>query len=186
MGSGDSIPRGEPAVGPPRSGFVLRLCIRKADEAWGEAALGHGLADTRFCTPRTASGAAFVTKLSADGSALVYSTYIGDRGANGTGIAVDVSGNAYVKGRINTQEIAFPTTSGTFRTTGPASAFVTKLNASGSGLVYSTYLGVTVFGSGPSYNRIAVDGSGNAYVVGSVNASSPFPTTPDRFSVQSL
>src|SRR5262249_18990913 len=51
--SGHSIPIGEPAVGPPRSGFVLRLCIRKADEAWGEATLGHGLADTRFSRPRT-------------------------------------------------------------------------------------------------------------------------------------
>ena len=51
--SGDTIPIGEPAVGPPRSGFVLRLCIRKADEAWGEAALTHGLADTRFCKSRT-------------------------------------------------------------------------------------------------------------------------------------
>jgi hypothetical protein len=51
-GRGHSIPRGEGAVGPPRSGFVLRLCIRKADEVWGEAALGHGLADTRFCRSR--------------------------------------------------------------------------------------------------------------------------------------
>src|SRR5512135_1007053 len=49
-----SIPIGEGAVGPPRSGFVLRLCIRKADGAWGEAALGHGLADTRFCKRRIA------------------------------------------------------------------------------------------------------------------------------------
>ena len=49
MGPGHSIPIGEGEVGPPRSGFVLRLCIRKADEARGEAALGHGLADTRFC-----------------------------------------------------------------------------------------------------------------------------------------
>jgi hypothetical protein len=49
MGPGHSIPIGEGEVGPPQSGFVLRLCIRKADEARGEAALGHGLADTRFC-----------------------------------------------------------------------------------------------------------------------------------------
>ncbi len=53
MGSDHSILIGEPAVGPPRSGFVLRLCIRKADEAWGEAALDDGLADTRFCRTRT-------------------------------------------------------------------------------------------------------------------------------------
>ena len=43
MGSGHSIPIGEGEVGPPRSGFVLRLCIRKADEAWGEAALATAL-----------------------------------------------------------------------------------------------------------------------------------------------
>jgi hypothetical protein len=50
MGSGHSIPigEGEGEVGPPRSGFVLRLCIRMADEAWGEAARNDGLADTRF------------------------------------------------------------------------------------------------------------------------------------------
>jgi hypothetical protein len=54
MGSGHSIPIGEGEIGPPRSGFVLRLCIRKADEAWGEAARDDGLADTRFCRSRTA------------------------------------------------------------------------------------------------------------------------------------
>ena len=53
MGRRDSIPIVEGEIGPPRSGFVLRLCIRKADEAWGEAALGHGLADTRFCRTRS-------------------------------------------------------------------------------------------------------------------------------------
>src|SRR5262245_17780421 len=53
VGSGHSIPIGQPEVGPPRSGFVLRLCIRKADEAGDEAAPGHGLADTRFCRTRT-------------------------------------------------------------------------------------------------------------------------------------
>jgi hypothetical protein len=40
----------------PRSGFVLRLCIRKADEAWGKAALTEGLADTRFCIRRSGHG----------------------------------------------------------------------------------------------------------------------------------
>jgi len=46
---GDSIPIVEGEIGPPRSGFVHRLCIRKADGAWGEAARNDGLADTRFC-----------------------------------------------------------------------------------------------------------------------------------------
>ena len=53
LGSSHSISIGDGAVGPPRSGFVLRDCIRKADVAWGEAALGHGLADTRFCKRRS-------------------------------------------------------------------------------------------------------------------------------------
>jgi hypothetical protein len=53
MGPGHPIPIGEGEVGPPRSGFVLRLCIRKADGARGEAALGHGPADTRFCRTRS-------------------------------------------------------------------------------------------------------------------------------------
>jgi len=50
---GDSIPIVEGEIGPPRSGFVHRLCIRKADGAWGEAARNDGLADTRFCIRRT-------------------------------------------------------------------------------------------------------------------------------------
>ena len=66
LGSGHSISIGEPAIGPPRSGFVLRLCIRKADEAWGEAALGHGLADTRFCTTRTPMRPTFGVKLGSE------------------------------------------------------------------------------------------------------------------------
>ena len=49
MGTGHSIPIGEGEIGPPRSGFVLRLCIRKADEARGKATLSRGLADTKFC-----------------------------------------------------------------------------------------------------------------------------------------
>jgi hypothetical protein len=49
----DSIPIVEGEIGPPRSGFVHRLCIRKADGAWGEAARDDGPADTRFCNPRS-------------------------------------------------------------------------------------------------------------------------------------
>ena len=106
---------------------------------------------------------AFVTKLNASGSALVYSTYLGGSGADGgSGIAVDSSGNAYVIGA--TYSTNFPTMNPLQPAYGgDEDAFVTKLNASGSALVYSTYLG----GSGPDVRRgIAVDSSGNAYVTG--------------------
>jgi hypothetical protein len=121
---------------------------------------------------------AFVTKINAAGSALVYSTYLGGSGDDyGNGIAVDGSGNAYVTGQ--TSSTNFPTTNpiqGTYGGSGgsefPGDAFVTKINAAGSALLYSTYLG----GSGDDQgNRIAVDGSGNAYVTG-WTTSTNFPT----------
>ncbi len=110
------------------------------------------------------SADAFVAKLSADGSALVYCTYLGgsydDRAF---GIAVDAPGNAYLTGW--TYSTNFPVTSGARQRAlgGGRDAFVAKLNAAGSALVYSTYLG----GSGnDSGNALAVDALGNAYVAG--------------------
>src|SRR5437867_10097 len=85
---------------------------------------------------------AFVTKLNPTGSVLLYSTYLGGSDFDtGVGIAVDASGNAYVTGR--TFSTNFPTTAGSFQTTlgGGGDVFVTKLNPTGSALVYSTYLG---------------------------------------------
>ena len=99
----------------------------------------------------------FVTKLGPVGE-LIYSTYLGGSadGAydSASGVAVDTGGNAYVTGYTSSTD--FPTTPGVYRTT-PGSGFVTKLNPSGSGLVYSTYLG----GSGAD---IGVDARGRAYV----------------------
>jgi hypothetical protein len=131
---------------------------------------------------------AFVTKINATGSALVYSTYLGGSGEDvGQSIAVDGAGNAYVTGY--TASTNFPTTPGAFQTNfgGPetdSDAFVTKLNPTGSSLVYSTYLG----GSGPVQSTgvfnygygIAVDGSGDAYVTGFTSATD-FPVTPGSF-----
>ncbi len=116
---------------------------------------------------------AFVAKLNAVGSALVYSTYLGGSGPdNGRAVATDSSGNAYVTG--DTSSTDFPTAS-PFQSTfagGTRDVFVTKFNAAGSALGYSTYLG----GSGPDNgNGIAVDSSGNAYVVGSTDSTN-FPT----------
>jgi uncharacterized protein (TIGR03437 family) len=121
---------------------------------------------------------AFVSKLNASGTALLYSTYLG--GGNddqGNGIAVDASGNAYVTGW--TLSTNFPTTAGAVQTTsgGANDAFVTKLNSTGTAIAYSTYLG----GNGNDVaNGIAVDSSGSAYVTGITNSSN-FPTTSGAF-----
>jgi len=120
---------------------------------------------------------AFVAKVNPTGSALVYSTYLGgnDNSTFGGSIAVDSSGNAYVAG--STIATNFPVTAGALQTTyggAPEDAFVAKLNAAGSALVYSTYLG----GSGDDFlGGLAVDSSGNAYVTGATNSTN-FPTTP--------
>ncbi len=129
----------------------------------------------------------FITELSGDGSALVYSTLLGgNNGANYPGgIALDASGDAYATGA--TYATDFPTTLGAFQTTCPTgacggspevgAAFLTKLNSTGSALIYSTYLGGSAydFGSG-----VVVDGSGDAYVGGYTEASN-FPVTSGAF-----
>ncbi|HEX8600590.1 MAG TPA: SBBP repeat-containing protein [Chloroflexia bacterium] len=115
-------------------------------------------------------GDAFVTKLGASGSALVYSTYLGGNGSDeGYDIAVDASGNAYVTG--STDSTNFPTLNPYQGYQGYIDAFVTKLNASGSALVYSTYLGGN---SNEEGLDIAIDASGNAYVTG-ITLSTNFP-----------
>ncbi len=126
---------------------------------------------------------AFVVKLNGDGSDLVYSTYLGGTADDvGKGIALDSSGNAYVTGVAQSND--FPTTEGAFDPTynpstqnGENDVFITKLNAAGSALVYSTYLGG---GCDESGSAIRVDSSGNAYVVGST-CSTDFPTTAGAF-----
>jgi len=112
---------------------------------------------------------------------LLYSTFLGGSGGyygssageTPAGIAVDGAGNAYIAG--NTGSADFPTTVGAYSVTPPAasSGFITKLNAAGSGLVYSTYLG------GGTIGGIAVDSAGRAFVTGS--ATSGFPTTPGAY-----
>ncbi|MBZ5621210.1 MAG: SBBP repeat-containing protein [Acidobacteriia bacterium] len=122
---------------------------------------------------------AFVTKLSPDGGALVYSTLLGSSGNDeASRIAVDSFGNAFVTG--GTRAADFPTTPGTFQRAKAGSgedAFVSKLNPSGSALVYSTYLGGTSPDGGFG---IAVDASGAAYVTG-ITMSGDFPVTPAAF-----
>jgi hypothetical protein len=132
----------------------------------------------------------FVTKLNATGTALVYSTYLGGSVRDiGSAIAVDSAGNAYVAGRALSSD--FPVTQGAFQTTnhaavnGNATAFVTKLNPTGTALVYSTYLGGTGLSAeypffGEEGNAIAVDSAGNAYVSGET-FSVDLPVTPGAY-----
>lgn len=126
--------------------------------------------------PSTVIG--FVTKLSADGSSIVYSTYLGgSTGDEAVSIAVDSQGNAYVTGVAVSTD--FPTTAGALQTVsnGNSLAFITKLNANGSSLIYSTYIG----GDGDAIGiGIAIDSIGYAYITGYTD-SNKFPTTPGAF-----
>jgi hypothetical protein len=109
---------------------------------------------------------------------LDYSTFLGGTDGDGGGrIAVDESGRAYVTGFTRSSD--YPTTLGTFDRTldGFEDAFVTKLNATGSALAYSTFLGGTGNDRG---SGIAVGGRGRAYVTGGT-ASADYPTTPGAF-----
>ena len=119
--------------------------------------------------------AGFVAKLNAAGSDLIYSTYLGGSlDSFVQGLAIDAQGHAYVTGA--TQSFDFPTTPGVLQPTpGPwycggtfyTHAFVAKLSPAGSALEYSTYLFGDFHDSGA---RIAVDGAGNAYVVGETSS----------------
>jgi hypothetical protein len=119
----------------------------------------------------------FVAKLNPAGSGLAYATFLGGDGLEWGGvIAVDGAGSAYVTG--HTVSSNFPTTPGAFDTSYNGSdAFAAKLNRTGSGLAYATFLGG---GSSDSGDAIVVDGVGNAYITGSTRSSS-FPTTPGAF-----
>jgi hypothetical protein len=136
------------------------------------------------------NSAAFVAKMRPDGSGLDYCTFLGGRGINPAGalagsnpddiamaVAVDAQGQAVVAGR--TESDRFPVLNPVQPAYGGgiSDAFVTKLNAAGTGLVYSTYLG-----GGGEENRFgagaAVDPQGNAYTIGSTNSGAPAPAAP--------
>lgn len=146
---------------------------------------------------------AFVTKLSPDGQSLAYSTYLGGKSVDCLGgsrcipaashdnartIAVDSGGNAYVAGTTNSSD--FPTTEGAYQREChcdyfSSDLFVTKLNPTGAGLVYSTYLG----GRAPlqmmpeeSLGAMALNGAGEVYLTGGTGSlagggGGSFPTT---------
>jgi hypothetical protein len=123
---------------------------------------------------------AFVAKFNPSGTALEYSTYLGGsglgiyQGDSGSGIAIDGSGDAYVTGAA-ASTTDFPVTSDAYQSvnSGTFNAFVSKLDPTGSALIYSTYLG----GSAEDYgNGIALGSTGDTYVAGQA-FSSNFPVT---------
>ncbi len=128
----------------------------------------------------TANGAndAFVVKVNAAGTALIYAGYIGGAADDAAyGVAVDGSGNAYLVGVTSSTEATFPETVGPdlFYNGGVSDVFVAKLDAAGTTLLYCGYIGGT--GLDETID-VAVDGSGSAYVGGSTNSTeASFPVT---------
>ncbi len=141
---------------------------------------------------RTNKGAAnglstcFVSKMNPAGTALVYSTYVGGSGFNygdaAYGLALDGSGDVYFTGTTGSGD--FPVTSNAFQTTNPAfyngnSVFLTELNAAGTGLVYSTYMGGSTSFGDTGY-QVALGSGGAVYLAGFTNATN-FPVTGAAF-----
>jgi hypothetical protein len=121
---------------------------------------------------------ALVASLNATGSALRYATYLGGSASDaGNGIAVDVSGNAVVAG--DTTSTNFPTTALAYQgaNASKSDGFITKMNATGTGLVFSTYFGGSLT---DRIDGVALDPSGAVYVVGSTYS----PNLPSRNAFQ--
>jgi len=193
--------------------FSTYLCGTQQDIGWGIAVdssdnvyvtgqAGSGFPTTAGAYQTTFSGNvvfgssdyyfgdAFLSKLTSDGTTLLYSTYLGGTGADGgTGVFVDAAKNVYLSGW--TTSTNFPTSAGAFKTTYGAGdkedMFAAKLNPAGNGsadLIYSTLLGeclTNVFPHG-SYvqDNLTVDSAGNAYVVGATTGNN-FSTTAGAF-----
>lgn len=187
-----ALSRGAAAFDPRNPGIAYALdssgLYRSADagQTWTKQALPNNIytaalfvsaANSRVFVGAFAEQDAFVTKWSADGTQVLYSTYLGGSQTDGaTGIAVDSSGSAYVTGTTLSSD--FPVTSGAPQGSlaGFQNSFIAKLSADGSQLVYATYLG----GGFELAGRIAVDSAGEAVVVGSTE-SSAFPVTSSAF-----
>ncbi len=172
---------------------------------WASSGLMTTLGSFQAVDPN-GQGDPFILKINPTGTALVYGTYITGSNNWGTanGIAVDAQGNAYIAGA--TAATDYPVTAGAFQAVNndqqgctsycSSNAFITELNASGSALVYSTYLGgsggasrwagvpTALEGNGgftwDGASSIALDASGSAYIAGFV-FSNNFPTTPGAF-----
>ncbi|UJA19073.1 hypothetical protein HJD18_01865 [Thermoleophilia bacterium SCSIO 60948] len=155
--------RSDATADPPQSRFPIAGIFPGGGES------GNGYSDD-----------AFVTKLNANGTNIVYSDYIASTGLNdssqGQGIAVDSSGRAYVTGNISGPNM--PTTASKYEgaTPGPgggnsSDGFLLRISATGAALDYSTYFG----GTSDDYpNDVAIDSSGRAFVAGSTQSGDGF------------
>jgi Beta-propeller repeat len=193
-GDEDATATGPNANGPPiialdslGNAYVAGTTV-SADFPTTPGAFQRSLAGDTQCDPSgTCPEVAdvFVTKLNSKGTAIVYSTYLGGSALDSAaGIVVDGSGNAYVAG--STRSANFPVTHGAFQTSYSGftadcnqyftcgDGFVTKINATGSALLYSTYLGGT---ENDAPSGIALDAGRNIYISGTTD-SADFPTTP--------
>ncbi|MCX7944181.1 MAG: SBBP repeat-containing protein [Deltaproteobacteria bacterium] len=149
-----------------------------AVDSWGNVYITGNTDSSNFPTQNAfdssynSNGDIFVTKLNQSGNGLIYSTYLGGSSSDSSyGVAVDSLGYAYITG--NTDSSNFPTQNAfdsSYNSNGDI--FVTKLNQSGNGLIYSTYLGGS---SSDSSYGIAVDNLGNVYITGNTD-SNDFPT----------
>jgi hypothetical protein len=160
-------------------------------DATGAATVVGGTSSTDFPTTAGAydtthnggpfgTSDAFVVRLNAAGSGLVYATYLGGGSSEGANsVALDATGVATVAG--STSSTDFPTTAGAYDTTynglGASDTFVARLNATGSGLVYATYMGG---GDYDGANSVALDATGAATVAGSTSSNN-FPTTAGAY-----
>jgi len=178
--------------------FVATIAVDSA----GEAYVGGLTASNDFpVTPGTFQplnyaiatnevSTAYISKFNASGTALIYSTYLGgdaipntvhEQGDYVKGIAVDASGDAFVTGYTYSSD--FPITSGAFQTTnepagvGLDTGFVTKLNPTGTELIYSTYLGGNIL---DELTALTINSAGDAYISG-ITFSTTYPTTTGAY-----
>ncbi|HWP84784.1 MAG TPA: SBBP repeat-containing protein [Terriglobia bacterium] len=116
---------------------------------------------------------AFVAKLDPTGTKLIYCTYLGgSKTAVGHNLKIDAAGNAYVGGRTEANDFPLKNPMQAAFGGGSDDGFLTKLNAAGNALVYSTYIGGSEYDQG---RALAVDAQGNAYLTG-ITESANFPT----------
>ncbi|ROZ76074.1 SBBP repeat-containing protein [Ramlibacter sp. WS9] len=147
-------------------GSAKGVAVDSAGNAYLVGSIGaSGLpASTGYLTKLAGTQDAYVAKIDPTGTRLIWATYLGARRAvtYGNAIAVDASGNAYVGGTTNSA--SFPVTAGAYETAFGSGSFITKLNATGNALAYSTFV------NGATIASIAVDAAGNAYTTGTANA----------------